>query len=113
MRYRGPVVGPRRHMTPSPRREATPGTIRRATSLTGSGPSWFGRTRTRTRRNAFCFPEMKAKTSDGAQRILKKYYRELVKRMAEEIIEHKDDFESLGPFQNSPLPRDFGWRRVN
>jgi len=33
---------------------------------------------------------------DGAQRILKKYYRELVKRMAEEIIEHKEDFESPG-----------------
>ena len=33
---------------------------------------------------------------DGAQRILKKYYSELVKRMAEEIIEHKEDFESPG-----------------
>ena len=32
---------------------------------------------------------------DGAQRILKKYYHELVKRMAEEIIEHREDFESL------------------
>lgn len=33
---------------------------------------------------------------DGAQRILKKYYRALVKRMADEIIEHKEDFESSG-----------------
>jgi hypothetical protein len=33
---------------------------------------------------------------DGAQRILKKYYHALMKRMAEEIIEHKDDFESTG-----------------
>jgi hypothetical protein len=33
---------------------------------------------------------------DGAQRILKKYYRELMKRMAVEIIEHKEDFESPG-----------------
>jgi len=33
---------------------------------------------------------------DAAQRILKKYYRELVTRMAEEIIEHKEDFESPG-----------------
>lgn len=31
---------------------------------------------------------------DGAQRILKKFYRELAKRMADEIIEHKEDFES-------------------
>ena len=31
---------------------------------------------------------------DGAQRILKKYYRALVKRMAEEIIEHSEDFET-------------------
>jgi len=33
---------------------------------------------------------------DAAQRILKQYYRGLVKRMAEEIIEHKEDFESPG-----------------
>ena len=33
---------------------------------------------------------------DGAQRILKKYYSELVKRMAEEIVEHREDFESPG-----------------
>jgi hypothetical protein len=33
---------------------------------------------------------------DGAQRILKKYYGELVKQMAEEIIEHGEDFESPG-----------------
>ena len=33
---------------------------------------------------------------DSAQRILKKYYRGLVKRMAEEIIEHHEDFESEG-----------------
>jgi hypothetical protein len=31
---------------------------------------------------------------DGAQCILKKYYRGLMKRMAEEIIEHGEDFES-------------------
>lgn len=31
---------------------------------------------------------------DGAQRILRKYYRDLVKSMAEEIIQHRDDFES-------------------
>jgi hypothetical protein len=33
---------------------------------------------------------------DGAQRILQKYYRALVRQMAEEIIEHKEDFESPG-----------------
>jgi hypothetical protein len=33
---------------------------------------------------------------DGAQRILKKYYRNLVKQMADEIIEHREDFESPG-----------------
>jgi hypothetical protein len=33
---------------------------------------------------------------DEAQRILKKYYHELVKQMAEEIIEHREDFESPG-----------------
>lgn len=33
---------------------------------------------------------------DGAQRILKKYYSALVKQMAEEIIEHREDFESSG-----------------
>lgn len=33
---------------------------------------------------------------DGAQRILKKYYRELMKQMAEEIIGHREDFESPG-----------------
>ena len=33
---------------------------------------------------------------DGAQRILKKYCGELVKQMAQEIIAHKEDFESPG-----------------
>jgi hypothetical protein len=33
---------------------------------------------------------------DGAQRVLKIYYRELAKQMAEEIIERKEDFESPG-----------------
>ena len=33
---------------------------------------------------------------DGAQRVLKKYYRTLVKRLADEIIEHREDFESPG-----------------
>ena len=33
---------------------------------------------------------------DGAQRILKRYYRDLMKQMADEIIEHREDFESPG-----------------
>jgi hypothetical protein len=33
---------------------------------------------------------------DEAQRVLKKYYNELVKQMAEEIIQHREDFESQG-----------------
>ena len=33
---------------------------------------------------------------EGAQRILKKYYGELMKSMAVEIIENKEDFESSG-----------------
>ena len=33
---------------------------------------------------------------EGAQRILSRYYRELARRMAEEIIEHREDFESPG-----------------
>jgi len=33
---------------------------------------------------------------DGAQRILKKYYRELMKRMAVQIIGNKEHFESPG-----------------
>lgn len=33
---------------------------------------------------------------DGAQQILKRYYRGLVKQLAEEIIQHREDFESPG-----------------
>jgi hypothetical protein len=33
---------------------------------------------------------------DEAQRVLKKYYGELVKQMAEEIVQHREDFESSG-----------------
>ena len=33
---------------------------------------------------------------DGAQRIVQKYYRELVKRIAEDIIQNQEDFESHG-----------------
>lgn len=33
---------------------------------------------------------------DGAQIILKKYYSALIQQMAEEIFEHREDFESPG-----------------
>jgi hypothetical protein len=33
---------------------------------------------------------------DGAQIVLRKYYRELVRRMAEDILEHREDFEAPG-----------------